>query len=310
MTCGDGGVLGPVVGVIGVLQALEAIKILITENFAAFRNAAADSNTGIGSRSNGEINHVDSAKAEIEQSKEHSMLLFSAIPDLTFRTVRIRGRRSNCAACSSSSTIRVESLKDGSLDYTRFCGIPKQPEVVDPEERISVQQLAELRDEKGEASDSKEGGVKSAKLAVSMTETGTGSDRRVSDSSSKDQPKQPYALVDVRNTVQFDIAHLSNSINIPFLSIESFNYSDRQNASPNSAPSLSLPEWAAPLSNLPENLPIHVVCRRGNDSQVVVRRLKQLGLHRNGERYVGDVVGGIEEWTKHYGSGAGGFPEY
>jgi adenylyltransferase/sulfurtransferase len=34
----------------------------------------------------------------------------------------------------------------------------------------------------------------------------------------------------------------------------------------------------------------------GNDSQLVTRKLKELGLDRKGERFVGDIRGGMRAW--------------
>jgi adenylyltransferase/sulfurtransferase len=41
-----------------------------------------------------------------------------------------------------------------------------------------------------------------------------------------------------------------------------------------------------------------VVCRLGNDSQVVARRLKQLGLDYGGKRFIGDIHGGMRAWKE------------
>jgi adenylyltransferase/sulfurtransferase len=42
--------------------------------------------------------------------------------------------------------------------------------------------------------------------------------------------------------------------------------------------------------------PVYVVCRLGNDSQIVVKRFKQLGLDAGGSRWIGDVKGGLKAW--------------
>lgn len=68
--CGDGGVLGAVPGVIGVLQALETVKILLGHH-------------GVLSK---------------------SMLLFDG-SDCSFRKVRVRDRNPSCAVCGSEPSI-------------------------------------------------------------------------------------------------------------------------------------------------------------------------------------------------------------
>ena len=305
LSCGDGGILGPVVGVMGVLQALEAIKIIIFEEVVA-----PGCNGGLTAKCQEETDRIKLESTEFKQGNDHRLLIFSAFPDITFRSVRIRARRLDCAACSSKGTITFEGLKDGSLDYTRFCGVPEQLQGIAPTERISVQQLAAIRIGGG----NKHEPYHRANVGeVDMESEAAANEKsrlKESPTTLKDQLKQPYALVDVRNSAQFEIAHLPESINIPFPAIESTDYSTTQIALPDGSSFASLPAWATSLINLPEKLPIHVVCRRGNDSQIVVRRLKQLGLHKNGERYIGDIVGGIEEWTKFYGATADGFPQY
>jgi adenylyltransferase/sulfurtransferase len=91
VSCGDGGILGPVVGVMGVLQALEAIKVL------TLRSAAAPADPP-------------------------SLLLFSAYSNPMFRSIRLRTRKAKCAACSAHATVTPEALQSGSLDYVQFCG--------------------------------------------------------------------------------------------------------------------------------------------------------------------------------------------
>src|SRR5690554_1442989 len=101
VSCGDGGILGPVVGVMGVLQALEAIKLLTAG-----------------------LKTDDDHDAEFRNSKVlplPSLLLFSANSPSPFRTVRLRSRRQDCFACSTKAGLSAESLTSGSLDYVAFC---------------------------------------------------------------------------------------------------------------------------------------------------------------------------------------------
>lgn len=54
-----------------------------------------------------------------------------------------------------------------------------------------------------------------------------------------------------------------------------------------------------------KQLPVYVLCRLGNDSQVVTRQLKDAGVAGG---HIFDIKGGIVEWAR---SGiAGPFPEY
>lgn len=124
LTCGEGGILGPVVGVMGVLQALEAIKLL----------------TKKGPREQVTMNHGSAA----EQPTKPPMLMFSAYNSPQFRTVRLRSRRSDCAVCSPEATITKESLTSGSLDYIAFCGVAAPINVLPPRLRTSAADFAKL----------------------------------------------------------------------------------------------------------------------------------------------------------------------
>ena len=154
MTCGEGGILGPVVGVMGVLMATEALKLLLQSP----ENGNASSQRAIA---------------------KPTMLLYSAFSDPPFRTVRLGGRRKDCASCSLNPTITLESLQSGSLDYAAFCGVRLSQDLVPDRERISAIEYQRIRSESTES----------------------------------------HVLVDVREKTHFDLAHLKGSINIPFSDI-------------------------------------------------------------------------------------------
>jgi adenylyltransferase/sulfurtransferase len=89
VSCGDGGILGPVVGVMGVLQALEAIKVITQQPSPG------------------------------TAPEPPSLLIFSTYSQPMFRSIRLRSRKPKCAACSSQATISAEALQNGSLDSTQ-----------------------------------------------------------------------------------------------------------------------------------------------------------------------------------------------
>jgi len=123
MSCGEGGILGPVVGVMGMLQALEAIKLIT---------------------SGGHSLSTDPIVAP-----PPSLLIFSASSPQPFRTVRLRSRRKNCAACSSTASINLESLTSGSLDYVQFCGVVTPVNILSSGERITATEYAQTRHNPG-----------------------------------------------------------------------------------------------------------------------------------------------------------------
>ncbi|RAR12264.1 molybdopterin biosynthesis protein moeB [Stemphylium lycopersici] len=116
VSCGDGGILGPVVGVMGVLQALEAIKVLTQKTPA------------------------------VAPAEPPTLLIFSAYSSPMFRSIRLRSRKAKCAACSAHATVSKQGLESGSLDYVQFCGsVLPNMNSLSPEERISAQNYAKLR---------------------------------------------------------------------------------------------------------------------------------------------------------------------
>ncbi|KAI9772308.1 MAG: Urmylation protein [Geoglossum simile] len=116
VSCGEGGVLGPVVGVMGVLMAGETVKLLAIE-----------------------------AQKEQQQKKQTpSLHLFSPLIQTPFRTIRLRSRRTNCAVCSSSATITRAALLTNTFSYTAFCGhrpaATTTTNILHANERISAQE--------------------------------------------------------------------------------------------------------------------------------------------------------------------------
>ncbi|KAE8396034.1 hypothetical protein BDV23DRAFT_65960 [Aspergillus alliaceus] len=232
LSCADGGILGPVVGTMGVLQALEAIKIM----------TGAD-----------------------EDIKTPSLHIFSAYSSPLFRTIKLRSRRPNCAVCSTEASVTLETVKSGSTDYAFFCGSVSPEKLLLPEERISPLEY---------------------RMKYPLTS---------SSPASESASKEP-TIIDVREKVQFDICNLENSINIPISSILS---SSTTTSSPNGDSGDALPPWVPADIASPDSIdPIYVVCRLGNDSQIAVKRLKELGLDRGGKRVVADIRGGLRAWRE------------
>ncbi|PBP26422.1 ThiF family protein [Diplocarpon rosae] len=227
VSCGDGGILGPIVGVMGVLQALEAIKVIVAGK-------------------------LKPTPEQSETAPAATMLLFSANSNPTVRSVRLRVRRPKCFACSSEAGLSLESMASGSLDYVLFCGFTSPVSISTSGERIEAKQYSDLK-------------------------------------------KEEHLLIDVREKVQFDICSLEGSVNVPFSTLQgnkALAFEDEQ------------PAWVP--QTLPANAPIYVVCRMGNDSQIVTRKLKEGILGKEG-RYIGDIKGGLKAWREQVDSS---FPEY
>ncbi|PTB66833.1 hypothetical protein BBK36DRAFT_1198585 [Trichoderma citrinoviride] len=218
--CGEGGIVGPVVGVMGVLQALEAIKLLVRGD-----------------------HHLKKRVDEEQQQQEVGMLLFSAMGDVPFRTVRMRGKRKGCFACAGdASALTLTELKT-SLDYVQFCGVNEPVKLLRPEERISVAEYERIARE-----------------------------------------KRAHVLLDVREKEHFELCSIPGSVNVPIS-----RFTARREGAAQELDDL-IP------GGVPPDAPIYVVCRVGNDSQVAARKLKDWGVGRNGERFIGDVLGGLRAW--------------
>ncbi|KAJ6638409.1 Adenylyltransferase and sulfurtransferase MOCS3, partial [Pseudolycoriella hygida] len=88
-----------------------------------------------------------------------------------------------------------------------------------------------------------------------------------------------HILVDVRSSLEFDICKMPSAINIPIKDI------------------LNDITFSGIMSNLKSNekLPIYVVCRRGNDSQIAAKRINDAGAD---EIKAKDIIGGLHSWAK------------
>ncbi|KAF8476837.1 hypothetical protein BDZ91DRAFT_708190 [Kalaharituber pfeilii] len=112
LSCGEGGIVGPVVGAMGVLMAVEALKIVTNP-------------------------HETSSSAEIDSKKPTTpMLLYSAYSDPPFRTLKLRGKKRGCIAC----------LAAGRIDYVTFCGVRKE-DCVREDEKVDVGALKKVMEE-------------------------------------------------------------------------------------------------------------------------------------------------------------------
>ncbi|KAL4451956.1 hypothetical protein ABPG75_007618 [Micractinium tetrahymenae] len=238
--CVDAGVLGVVPGVIGTLQALEAVKLL----------------SGVGDPLSRRLLVVDCAAGR-------------------FHSVKLRARSPNCVACGAAPSITTASLP--SYDYAAFTGqaaandaAPQPLQLIPREERITP---AELQ-------------------------------RRLA--------SQPTAvLLDVRPAEQFNICHLPGAVHTPFKHFDRYVEAIQERLAAAAAGAAAAGQAAAPpaaeqqqqqdqqdqqngsADGLQPQPPLYVVCRRGNDSQRAVARLRQLGIS-----HAVDVVGGVEAWAR------------
>ncbi|WPK25156.1 hypothetical protein PUMCH_002459 [Australozyma saopauloensis] len=109
-TCGDSGVFGPAIGLTGIMLATEAIKVLTNyydDNFLPF------------------------------------LLQYSAFPQHSIRSFRMRGRKQECAVCGLNPTISKGDILSGTINYLSFCGKISY-NVVSEDERLSPEEARQL----------------------------------------------------------------------------------------------------------------------------------------------------------------------
>ncbi|KAH8305416.1 hypothetical protein KR018_002823, partial [Drosophila ironensis] len=98
--------------------------------------------------------------------------------------------------------------------------------------------------------------------------------------------QHPHLLIDVRQTAEFEICQLPEAVNVPLAQILDDSY---------------LKRFATELQD--KTLPIIMVCRRGNDSQIAVQHVR----NRFPEHSVRDLVGGLHAWAEYVDAN---FPVY
>ena len=245
VSCADGGIIGPVVGMMGVMQAMETIRVITTK--------------------------VD---PETHETPIVPMLhLFSAYSAPPFRSVKLRRRRADCAVCSAKATINLDSLHGGSMDYVQFCGSLNPVSILQPEERMLPQEYA------------REFGTG----IIQLPEVG-------------EPPIRVPKIIDVREKAQYDICPFYHSTNIPISEILSGRpQTDEEKQLVLNGEKIAGPEWLQKLRLMPNQLgQIHVICRQGNDSQLAVQKMKELGLlgKDGASRTIRDIKGGLTAWKR------------
>lgn len=122
-SCSDSGILGPAVGVMGVLMASQVIKML-TQFAVCQENQRLMWKSPTGSS---------------------TLLLYSAYDETPFRTTFLGMKpRNNCPACSECPSITRESFSSGSLDYAVFCGLSEPVQILPDHYRYSAEAFHKL----------------------------------------------------------------------------------------------------------------------------------------------------------------------
>lgn len=282
VSCGEGGILGPVVGAVGILQALEAIKIisagLHVPSFASHSSYSPDNDSDLSAGPPTANDNNNNTTTHVPPT----LLLFSGatIGAPSFRTLKMRSRRKACFACGegSPSRLTLDTLRSGGLDYyAAFCGGGPAAvgDVLGEEQRISAREFARLLDD-------------------ASSPGGTGSR---SNSSSK-RPRRPLVL-DVREKEFFELGSIPGAVNAPYSALHRvFAGGGATGRDGGRADAEALvARWFPPGSEPGSPRDVFVVCRVGNDSQLVVRQLLDgAGGGEAGGWRCRDIRGGIRAW--------------
>lgn len=215
--CEDGGVLGGVTGLVGTMQAVEAIKLLVGMS---------------------------------DEDEPPHMMLVTPFDYPPFRTVKLRPQgTTSCRACGDPSRMKEEEreamLKPDLVeeDYIAFCGLEGLEKEAGGLEQADVMQLSEAL-------------------------------------------KEEALVIDVRPPVEYDIASLSPSTNIPFRSLQS-----EPEHSLSIIAKLAQQRGSGPC-------PIYLICRKGNDSLLAQRMLSSVHATNSSQLLFINVRGGLRAWSK------------
>ena len=281
-SCSESGVLGPAVGVMGVLMAVETIKIVT--QFLRW-----DTSSPL-------------ARQWYDRTASPTLLLYSGYGIVPFRTTYLKKPRKDCAACSSQATITRESLESGSMDYGVFCGITEPVNIISDLLRLSAQDFD----------------IK-VRRPLHMINPDHGITKR--DMSSV--AKKVYALVDVRESQDFDMCHIKGSYNIPISAIAkcakdpTLIIEDNEMLWSETGDIQRGIERIRKLTAVFEahktQSELYFICRYGNDSQKAVHffrdetRIDHIIAFPSPPVSVMDIKGGLRAWSREVDPK---FPEY
>lgn len=286
-SCADAGVLGPITGIIGCLQALEVMKIapaILTAKKQAASHAIIRSDS--------------SPHTQMGDNLGGRLLVFDGC-DTRFKVVKLRPRSPGCAVCGDRPSITT--LGDSEA-WSASHGLVPMEVTRRPAPSID----AAPANAAACACDS----ASSASLSASTPTVPSISVQQLAALRSDDKA-QPLTILDCRSATQYDICALKGSINIPLARLQYdtdtalrllTEHSSRfaASAADNSSTAAQGPD-ASPASPGTADRAIYVLCRRGVDSVTATRLLRSRGLAAF------NVTGGLTEWAKEVDTS---FPRY
>ena len=125
-SCEETGILGPVTGVVGSLQALEAIKIIVglhgtspSPPSLSLSHRHPVHKSGGNKKKTGVQKNADVIWCVCRADAQPSLLVYAALGVPPFRSVKLRKRRVACPACGTEGQ-KVGKIEE--VDYVQFCG--------------------------------------------------------------------------------------------------------------------------------------------------------------------------------------------
>eukprot|EP01026_Neomeris_dumetosa_P035998 TRINITY_DN2894_c0_g1_i5.p2 TRINITY_DN2894_c0_g1~~TRINITY_DN2894_c0_g1_i5.p2 ORF type:complete len:444 (+),score=48.00 TRINITY_DN2894_c0_g1_i5:120-1451(+) len=192
---------------------------------------------------------------------DRKLLLFDATT-MEFRRVKLRDRNPKCIACGDEPKITSDNLSF--YDYFEFTG-----QQMNDNDDLNLCLLSP---------EQRIDGRQLQKLLSENVELEDKSEKTVG-----------VLLLDVRPKEQFDVGHIKGSLNFPIGSFRRRIDEIQQ---------LILNAYRDQIQGVYQT-EVCVVCKRGNDSQLVVQQLDSLGLE--GVIFK-DLVGGLQAWSEEIDS--------
>jgi molybdopterin/thiamine biosynthesis adenylyltransferase/rhodanese-related sulfurtransferase len=298
-SCADAGVLGPIAGVIGSLQALEVLKIAAELARSRAKQvelqtlSTHDDKTSI--NGNNKLSTTGSVLPFCDNFSLAASALFermvtlSHIPTLgvplsgsllifdgseaRVRVAKLGKRRPECAICGTTPSIT--SLNESELWSSVSC-------LAERDDPMSTKKAIEMSFSKVVGENRKE-----------MIE-GAKTDADKNDDDIENVPnatlleynqENGQILLDVRSSTQFAISNISGALNIPLAILKS-NLTQVNELSES---------FKLLLHSHQQTKPILCLCRRGNDSKSAARLLQSIGIKAV------SIEGGIEAYLKSLG---------
>ena len=264
--CSDAGVLGVLPGIIGTLQALEAIKVI----------------TGVGDCST------------------NKLLMFDGM-STSFRSLKLRPRQDKCIVCGSKPQITAANL--AKYDYERNCGGPMHDKdglclkVLPDSNRLSCKAL------KGRLSERK-ANPKGEEPPKNSSSSSSGIRPKPSFLLIDVRPRAEYDFASLSGSISLPMREIEDRLESCLEPNKNSDGSEQERMAYRCLlegmvdytdalePSSVITGKEREKVELPD---LCVVCRRGNDSQLAVEKFLKAGISKS---KAFDLVGGLQQWSK------------